>query len=151
MKITVISDTHGNIRAIEEVIRRHPDSELVLHLGDGIKDIKRAERNNIGFVAVKGNCDSYDVQEETSFTFEIAGKRIFMTHGHKYSAKSTKEILLSTAMRESADICLFGHTHIRHDETHSGIKMINPGSLGYDGNYAVLSIEDNITVTFEKI
>ncbi|MBE6038707.1 MAG: metallophosphoesterase [Anaerofustis stercorihominis] len=153
MKIIVISDTHGNIRAIEEVARNNSDAYIILHLGDGIKDIKAADRNDIGFVAVKGNCDrSYsDEYEEETLCINLDGIRIMMTHGHRYSAKITKDLLLSQALKEHADICLFGHTHIMHDDVQIGVRLLNPGSLGYDGTYIILDTDNGIQVKFEKI
>ena len=38
MKIIVISDTHGNEKKLENIILKHQDADLFLHLGDGAKE-----------------------------------------------------------------------------------------------------------------
>ena len=40
MKILVISDTHGDTRKAEEAIRKNREADLVIHLGDYIRDVK---------------------------------------------------------------------------------------------------------------
>ena len=55
------------------------------------------------------------------------------------------------AQRENCDIALFGHTHIKCDETADGVRMINPGAVTYerDGSesYAVLEISEESVET----
>lgn len=40
MKILVISDTHGELKTAENVMLRHDDVDLTVHLGDFYKDAK---------------------------------------------------------------------------------------------------------------
>ena len=126
MKIILISDTHGNTRNIEKVIEENPDAEMILHMGDGVNDLRRIDRKNKGFVAVKGNCDRYETVEEDEYTVTLDGIKIFMTHGHRYSAKTTKDLLLAKALTEGAKICCFGHTHIVHRNFVNNVLMLNP-------------------------
>lgn len=151
MKILLISDTHTNTNAIQTVIDANTDADVILHTGDGANDLRRVDRKNIGFVAVKGNCDRYGCDAEDELTIELNGTKIFMTHGHKYSAKSTKELLLAASLKECADICCFGHTHIIHKNEENGVLMLNPGSLGYDGSYMVINTGEGISVEIHKI
>ena len=41
MKLLIVSDTHGNLLALEEAVKREQDAEFVLHLGDGLTTSKR--------------------------------------------------------------------------------------------------------------
>ena len=56
------------------------------------------------------------------------------------------EALLAAARRAGADIALFGHTHLVHEEydPESGIYLFNPGSIGEprEGkpSYGILSL-----------
>ena len=43
MKILVISDTHGELKTAENVMLRHDDVDLTVHLGDFYKDAKKLE------------------------------------------------------------------------------------------------------------
>ncbi|MBR6801253.1 MAG: metallophosphoesterase [Eubacteriaceae bacterium] len=142
MKILVISDTHTNTSALQKVIDSHPECELILHMGDGINDLRRVDRKGMGFVAVRGNCDRYETDEEEQHTVKIENIKIFMTHGHRYNVKSTKDLILAKSLRECADVCLFGHTHIAFKEYRNGVLMLNPGSLGYDGRYMIIDTND---------
>ncbi len=151
MKIILISDTHTNSNAIQKVIDNNPDADMILHTGDGANDMRRVDRKNIGFIAVKGNCDRYGCDEEDELTFTLGNVKFFMTHGHKYSAKQTKDLLLAKSLKEGADVCCFGHTHIVHKNETKGVLMLNPGSLGYDGSYMVIHIKDEITAEIYKI
>ena len=38
MKIIVVSDTHGNEKKLENIILKHQDADLFLHLGDGAEE-----------------------------------------------------------------------------------------------------------------
>ena len=61
MRIIVISDTHGNVNAIESVFLRNHDADLFIHLGDGDRDLDTFLSANPDYVNrtvnVCGNCD----------------------------------------------------------------------------------------------
>ena len=38
MKIIVISDTHGNMHRLKDVVEKNKDADLFLHLGDGAEE-----------------------------------------------------------------------------------------------------------------
>ena len=131
MKIAVFSDSHGYpermLRAIE-----HFKPELVLHLGDGGRDVDKIKTQfpEIPLKAVKGNCDISGNLPETA-TMTINGIKLFMTHGHLFSVKQTPAMLISHAVTEGANIVLFGHTHTAANYFEQGVMVINPGTAGY--------------------
>ena len=158
MDILVLSDSHGRREKIEEAINRQikkPDA--IIFLGDGLRDIVYAEIGNIPIYRVSGNCDMggffSDNGEVSERVAELCGKRIFMTHGHKYGVKSTFTPLLNEATSREADIVLFGHTHEKcegmiDNENELGIRIkkplyiMNPGSIGsYPYDFGVISID----------
>lgn len=142
MKIIVISDTHTNTNSLQRVIDANPECEIILHAGDGCGDLRRIDRKNKGFISVKGNCDRYEDFDEEEQIIALDGIKIFLTHGHRYNVKSTKELLLAKSMKENARVCIFGHTHILHKNIMNGVLFLNPGSLGYDGSYIILDTEN---------
>lgn len=152
MRILVVSDTHGDIDRLYDVVSKYRLSvDIVLHLGDNLSDAENVMRDfpTIAFLGVKGNCDfSYmlsDAKNEGCFTAE--GRRIFYTHGHRYNVNYGTEYLVSNAKFNRCDIALYGHTHIRLCEEQNGVLVVNPGSLSRprdnsNGSYCVLDIKD---------
>lgn len=153
MKILVVSDTHGGVERLHEVVGKHRMSvDLVIHLGDNISDATSVMHDfpNIAFLGVKGNCDfSYmlsDVKSEGSFNAD--GIRIFYTHGHKYNVNYGVEYLASNAKLSGCEIALYGHTHVGFADKIGDVLVINPGSLSKPrdnsrGSYCLLEVKNN--------
>lgn len=143
MKIIVISDSHGYEMNIGKVLEMHADAELLIHLGDGIDDLKRYRPNypNMEFLSSNGNKEDGALSISNSLPFnviEAAGKRILYCHGHRLCVNAGLSRLFYTAAEQSADIALFGHTHVKHNEYRpivsgendgKGIYLFNPGSI----------------------
>ena len=91
-------------------------------------------------MGVPGNCDP-DCIEKNVKVFEIAGKRILMTHGNEFYVKITMGPLCKLALQENAQIALYGHTHVpmvfREPD---GLLIMNPGSIN-EGRYGLLTID----------
>ena len=142
MKIVVVSDSHGNKQAINNIFSSYTFDYFVF-LGDGISDLGTyAYLPNV--YIVKGNCDFFD-NYPTEICLDFDGVHIFATHGHKYGAKHTLGLLTSRAVEQNASIVLYGHTHIFEDTFLDGIRLINPGSLGRsrDKNSSFVLLEIN--------
>lgn len=147
MHILVISDSHGRTGEIEKAIDAHPEIQHIFFLGDCIRDIEDLTYiySNRTFHIVEGNCDGY-TKYKSEDTVLLYGKRIFFTHGHTYSVKLGMESLYEEAKRQSADIVLYGHTHIAKTEYANRVYFVNPGSLcsgrcGYT-SYAIVDLTD---------
>ena len=153
--ILVISDTHGNSRLISTLLTNYLKVvTTVVHLGDHARDMVRFVRdkhvdddlNKIEFHVVNGNTDPLiDIYEER--VIEVAGKSIFITHGHNYDVKSNLDRLIERAQELHVDACLFGHTHIPTLFTQNGILFLNPGSATYphpdtEKGYGLLRISE---------
>lgn len=129
MKICVISDTHGQTTSLKAWINENEANiDAFWFLGDYAKDLfvlKRATSREI--VAVRGNCDmNSNLPEE--LILEMFGKKIMLTHGHKYSVKNQLNSLFYKAKTESIDLVCFGHTHCAFNEETEGVILFNPGS-----------------------
>ncbi|MGH4125013.1 MAG: metallophosphoesterase [Clostridium sp.] len=145
MRIGVISDTHRNASCIEQLASKIKVLDVVIHLGDNVDDILIIEKYFKGrIINVKGNCDfskntPYDRVED------ICGKRIFLTHGHRYNVKEGLLKLRYKALETGANIVLYGHTHIGKIDFEEGIWYINPGSASEprDGtpSFAIIDIQ----------
>lgn len=131
MRIIVISDTHGSYPALETVLLRNTDADWFIHLGDGERELERFKVSNPVFahkiIHVAGNCD-YSTMSHDQFILPVADCKIFATHGHHYSVKSSLEPLKKTALQNDCNIALYGHTHERCMKYEDGVYIMNPGS-----------------------
>lgn len=142
MKYLIFSDSHRNTEPMDKVIRKEP-CDTVIHLGDVADDAEHLRRFffHKTVCAVCGNNDFFKT-DPTEIILEDCGHRLFLCHGHRQSVKSTLDRLIRTAKENKCDIALFGHTHSVCDKTVDGIHLINPGSIGARGTYAVLNITE---------
>jgi putative phosphoesterase len=127
MKILAFSDSHNDINGMIYPLQKEtPD--VVMHLGDNVDDAIRLEKMfpDICFYMVKGNCDFINMESEKIITLDNTS--FLITHGHKYSVKSTYERIIKKGKEKEADVILFGHTHIAFCEKQNNIWVINPGS-----------------------
>lgn len=149
MRILVLSDTHGDVSSVRQVLMRQPKAEIVFHLGDGAQDLMdlRSSFPEKMFLQIRGNCDwgsSLPYDEE----IELEGVKIFASHGHLYQVKLGEAELLEAARRRGAAIVLYGHTHVPDNRYEEGLYIFNPGSLhGYHGTYGYIDITKQGIVT----
>lgn len=125
-KILIVSDSHGLTKPLQDIREKHPEVSLFIHCGDS--ELPRDDAALEGYVPVGGNCDFYPGFPDDEL-IEIAGKKIFVTHGHRYSVKSTLMNLQYKAEQLGADIACFGHSHLLGAEMSGGILFLNPGSI----------------------
>ena len=128
----MLSDTHGNISALESVLRwAEPCVDAAVFLGDGLRDLFAAE-SATGFshewIKVRGNNDTVSALPEADI-FDFAGYRFFLCHGHQYHLYHSYDMLIAAALYNEADVALFGHFHVPIFEN-DRIMLINPGSIG---------------------
>ena len=166
MKIMVLSDSHGKIDLMADVVLKHAgdsagDSvgntakgiEHVFFLGDYISDctklIERLKPHKLklSYHMVPGNCDYYS-SEPLELLLDFKGKKFWLLHGHKYDVKHDYSSLIHAAISKGADVCLFGHSHVPLQFEKNGILFLNPGSISQPRgtlgkSYAILEILDN--------
>ena len=178
MNIAVISDLHGNLKALDYFINYIDKEkiETVLNLGDilgGLNPIEaiRIIKNDKRFINVCGNHDKEleflkdDLtKDDIDFLKGIPLSRVFMVHSRKNSNKDIPVLYNEGNLMEFLtdyegewDYVLFGHTHYQcYLSFYDGKIMINPGSLGlsYDNkiSFAIITIEkDEFNLEFKKI
>ena len=142
MKIGVMGDTHGDIKSIRRAVKVAGAVDLWLHTGDHYSDAASlASLVKVPVVAVIGNCDGRIAAKPDEF-LEVAGFKLWLTHGHHYGVKNDRCELMDWARRYEADIVVYGHTHRPEAETQSGILFFNPGStaLPNQGNVGTCGV-----------
>lgn len=153
MKLVVFSDAHGNKELIKRVLEFNPDADYVISLGDS--ELPHNFLQDLDIIAIKGN-----YPRDGGFVFEsvleVEGKKIFLTHGHKYGVTKDMKKLLDKGMRDEYDLVLYGHTHIPKFDNVAGVYYMNPGSLysprtTLPPSYLILYVtKDEVTFKFKE-
>jgi putative phosphoesterase len=150
MKILVLSDTHGDTCKAEKAINSNKGVDLIIHLGDYFRDAQKLSAlfPTIPIEYIYGNSDFMIDNVPAEKIIEVCGKRIFITHGHRYSVKWDYERLISKAEEQNADILLFGHTHIPELVINDRFYLLNPGSTSdprsnSKESYAIIEIDND--------
>lgn len=140
MRLLILSDSHGYSSSVYNVIEKHSDAQIIVHLGDGERDMNFMEFVNeqARVIQVKGNCDLGSTLPEKVIDI-IEGNKIYMTHGYEESVKSGTGRLLEIAKKQGINIVLYGHTHTPVNDCVDGIYLFNPGSLKM-GSYGIMDI-----------
>ena len=126
-RIGVISDTHGVLHpAVADVFA---NVDQIVHAGDiGGAHILEALRLLAPVTSVEGNNDG-DATGETIVRITLGSLRLLVTHilprPHKPAARVTASL-----RDEPADVVVFGHSHLPHNEIIDGIRYFNPASAG---------------------
>ena len=155
MQVLVFADTHGRSRRMLNIVEENISStHAVFFLGDGARDADELERKfpKLLLYRVHGNCDFGDFFPNSALV-PLGGFLFFYTHGHSYQVKDELDSLWNAANARGADVALFAHTHIPHNEQRRGLHLFNPGSLGLPraGSYSWgrISIEKGAAPVFE--
>ena len=146
LRITVISDSHGQTRILRRILDDRSDSDHIFFLGDKVSDLDGipAQYPRKTFYTVSGNCDYFSLQPSSDIA-RVADTPIFFTHGHTLGVKHGTENLIRTAKAANCKIALYGHTHIPQTVYEDGLYIVNPGSCAEPrsggATYAVIDIE----------
>ncbi len=135
----VFSDIHGDRLSLEKLKAIAKNHDGVFFAGDGLSGLKDFTDKEI--YAVGGNCHFGGAPE---MIVKIDGVKILLTHGHKYSVKSSLLSLTLRAREQGCDVAIFGHTHDSLCGYENGVLLLNPGvSSGYGRKtFAILYIEN---------
>lgn len=125
MRLGIISDTHGVLHP--RVAEIFDGVDQIFHAGD-IGDMRIIEQlETIAPVTfVPGNVDGV---EDAVRRTEVEGLRIALTHILPRPSELSRHVRISM-MSESADLVIFGHSHLPHDESVDGCWYFNPASAG---------------------
>ncbi|MEW6064117.1 phosphodiesterase [Desulforamulus profundi] len=128
MRILVVSDTHGRLGAIYHVLEQLGEVDLILHAGDHYRDCDDlAYTLEIPARGVMGNCD-FPGDGPLEELLEVAGHKIYMTHGHRHGVKGDANTVLARAKELGAKVAIYGHTHVADFRIVDDIILLNPGS-----------------------
>jgi putative phosphoesterase len=127
LRIGVIADTHGLLRPEALAALAHVDH--IIHAGDiGGDDVLASLREIAPVTFVEGNNDG-DSDGTGVVRVNVGDFRVLLTHVLPRPHDPDERVLDS--LRESpADVVVFGHSHLPHDERVNGVWYFNPASAG---------------------
>ena len=160
LSFLIISDSHSREDNVSEVFKKYSHMfDAAIFLGDGLRDLDVIDGRAYGMpiYCVRGNCDGFfgaytDVP--TELTLNFFGKRLLLTHGHRFDVKYGLSTLASYAALNGYDAVLFGHTHEPEevlvtakdaDGNDKTVALFNPGSIG--GSYAMRGTFGTLTLS----
>lgn len=130
--IAVVSDSHVPNRAPEipkKIIEKIEEADKTIHCGDFATQQVYSEMQEFAneLIAVKGNCDFFDLSN--SETFEQEDLEIGVYHGTGITPRGDHETLRDIAENKlDVDILFHGHTHQEEIYEEEGTLLLNPGS-----------------------
>lgn len=110
MRALVFSDSHGRLKnaiSVIEMNRGHAD--YIFHLGDVERDLDdlRSCYPEFKVEGVNGNND-WNPHGVYDLILTVGGRRVMLTHGHRYGVKNGEARLLERAKAEGVDVCCTG-------------------------------------------
>lgn len=150
--IAVFSDSHGNIKNILDVLKNSENCAALVFCGDGIADLSMIfnsvavsdqmpkippviafvrGNNDMSMFVIKNTGGAAFVNVETPMDqfLAVAGHKIFISHGHRYGISAGIQTIVEKTKAESAEVALFGHTHVATVSVRDGVLVLNPGSI----------------------
>jgi len=153
MKIGLVSDTHGNLKLLREVLAgfKREKVSLVIHLGDNFDDANLVQEYKLDLIRVPGvySPQYLDPEPPNRIIEDLGGLRALLTHTLSSHEHDSPQDLMPEEVVSSgqADAVFYGHTHIPKAEVKDGILWVNPGHLrpsdkrGYPPSYAIAEID----------
>ena len=146
VKIGVISDTHGRLRA--EVRKRLEGCDYIFPAGDFDRREILEELEEIAPVcAVRGNNDwgGWAGKLPRTRTVGLGGVSFFLVHNRQHAPQDLGDV----------QVVVFGHSHVYMEERLGGRLWLNPGSCAWPRfgggiSMAVMTVDDG-AVQVERI
>ncbi len=132
VRLLVMSDTHLPLRARDlpallwdEVDR----ADLVVHAGDwvDVATLDRLESRSRALLACWGNNDGPLLRARLPEVARATVEGVRVAVVHETGSKERRGERMRAAYPDT-DLLVFGHSHIPWDTTHSGLRLLNPGS-----------------------
>lgn len=142
MVIALLSDSHGFLPRPEACTHVLTEADHIFFLGDGLGDMARlSETLGKPVRCVRGNCDVLGAGTPEERVEVLGGEKLLFCHGDRYGVKYSLMSLSLRAREVGARMACFGHTHQPYAQWHSGVLLVNPGSLGA-GRYALVELNE---------
>ena len=152
MLIGVVSDTHNNLKNINQMISlfNKENVGVVIHTGDiaNANALRKFSSLNAALIGVYGNNDRNEigleeVAEKYSFDFDPPPKIIKLSNKKIAIFHEPDQIEITLCENNDIDIVLHGHTHRYREEIVNNTLIYNPGeSAGMQKGKNAIGIVD---------
>ena len=138
MKFLIVSDSHGDDKAVLDLYKAYPKMDYYLHAGDSQSHPSAL----LPFDVIRGNCDYIDFDDRR--LIHTPQGDLLMKHYPNISIEESRKF----------KFFIHGHTHRYEIKDNNGLIVICPGSISFPrddsiGSYAILEVTDskiNITI-----
>ena len=136
MLLGVVSDTHNNLKNIQQIISLFNNEEitLVVHTGDiaNSKSLEKFSALNASLIGVYGNNDRNelglnDIAIQNNFEFKEPPSLITLCEKNIAIFHEPDEISNFLLENKDVDIVIHGHTHRYRHEIVNDVLLFNPG------------------------
>lgn len=138
MRILVTSDIHG-ARELLDFLRKIEKYDI--HIDAGDSNLSLTDLSIRQIISVKGNTDFFINLPPLRILENEFGK-ILITHGHNYHVKMSLTNLFEAGKYQQANYVVYGHTHEQRLDIKNNIYYLNPGSLRYSKQYAIIEKDE---------
>jgi putative phosphoesterase len=126
LRIGVIADTHGLVHP--QLADVFAGVDHILHAGDiGGAHVLEALRAIAPVTSVLGNND--DATGEDIVRTKVGPLRVLLTHILPRPSRPSPAVTASLKASK-ADVVIYGHSHLPHNERVDGVLFFNPASAG---------------------
>ena len=161
MLIGVVSDTHNNLKNIEQIISlfNKEKVDLVIHTGDitNANALKKFSSLNCNLVGVYGNNDRNeiglsDVAEKQTFKFQNPPYLLTLENKNIAIFHEPDEIASFLDLNHDIDLILHGHTHRYREETINNTLLFNSGeSAGMQKDKNAIGLINLLNLEIKRI
>ena len=150
MYIAIVSDTHGSIDRLDQILKNLKEAGIkhLIHAGDGIVygiEEVFAKYPEIHIYYSLGNCDvNEEIIEKLENMPHVQIRDVIKLKLEKLTiGVSHIEGMAQNKLKgQNIDIFCHGHTHRPKAEKRDGKVILNPGALCEDGNYFLLNLPE---------
>jgi uncharacterized protein len=132
IRLLLLADTHLPQRAKDlpdAVWAQVERADVVVHAGDWVDValLDRLEQRSRSLLACWGNNDGRELRARLPEVARASLEGVRVVVVHETGAKERRDERMRAAYPDT-DLLVFGHSHIPWDTTHSGLRLLNPGS-----------------------
>jgi putative phosphoesterase len=155
MRCLILSDIHGNLPALEQVIKKEPGIDQYINIGDVVNYGPWSNKcveliDTLNCINIKGNHEEYFINGECDVEndivqaffkknyqefskFEIIGNYkdqvMFNDFLLTHNLNGKEYVFRDTAVEIQKNI-IIGHSHQQYHRTNDNYNLVNPGSIG---------------------
>lgn len=134
LRLVLMADTHLPVRAKDlpgELWAAVDGADVVVHAGDWVDEatLDALEQRSRRLVACYGNNDGPGLRARLPEVARVELDGVRMAVVHETGPTRGREQRCDDLFADSADVLVFGHSHIPWDtRTPRGLRLLNPGS-----------------------